>query len=114
MKSVLPLGLVLGLAACGGPGHLGGGAGSGGKPFASGPISDACLRSDRRARSPVLCGCIQAVANQTLSSADQRRAVTFYSDPHSAQVVRTSDRRADRRFWEVYTAYADRAERVCG
>lgn len=112
MKTVLLLGLVLGLAGCGGANRFEGDPRAG-RPVASGPISDVCLRSDRKARSPALCGCIQAVANQTLSGAEQRRAVGFYSDPHSAQEVRTSTRLGDQRFWEAYTAYAERAERVC-
>jgi hypothetical protein len=112
MKRIVLLGLVLGLAACGGPDRFAGGAG-GGRPVASGPISDACLSSGREERSPALCGCIQAVANDTLSRADQRRAVGFYSDLHSAQETRQSQRGSDQRFWEAYTAYAGRAERVC-
>jgi hypothetical protein len=111
MKTVLLLGLILGLAACGGPGRFGGGGGR--MPVASGPISDACLASDRKARSPVLCGCIQAAANDTLSRRDQRRAVGFYGDLQSAQDTRQSDRPGDQRFWEAYTAYAERAERIC-
>ncbi|MDZ7711097.1 MAG: hypothetical protein U5K36_14400 [Roseovarius sp.] len=112
MKRIVLLGLVLGLAACGGPGRFAGGPG-GVRPVASGPISDACLSSGRKARSPALCGCIQAVANDSLSRADQRRAVGFYRDLHEAQEVRTSQRPADQRFWKVYKAYADRAERIC-
>jgi hypothetical protein len=113
MKTVLLLGLVLGLAGCSGANRFDGDPRAG-RPVASGPISDACLRSDRKARSPALCGCIQAVANQTLSGAEQRRAVGFYSDPHAAQEVRTSERPGDQRFWDAYMTYADRAERVCG
>jgi len=112
MKTFLFLGLVLGLAACGGPGRFSGGAG-GGIPVASGPISDACLSSGRDARSVALCGCIQAVANDTLSGSEQRRAVSFYSDLQSAQDTRQSDRSRDERFWDAYTAYAERAERIC-
>ena len=37
-----------------------------------------------------------------------------YSDPQLAQAVRASDTAANDRFWEVYAAYAERAERVCG
>lgn len=113
MKTVLFLGLVLVLAGCGGANRFDGDPRAG-RPVATGPISDACLRSDRRARSPALCGCIQAVANQTLTGAEQRRAVGFYRDPHSAQEIRSSTRPADQRFWEAYSAYANRAERVCG
>src|SRR5690606_40941627 len=59
-------------------------------------------------RSSTMCGCIQAVANDTLSSSDQRRAVRFYSDPHLAQDVRQSSRDADKRFWKSYSDYGDR------
>ena len=84
-----------------------------GARFASGPISDACNGSERRASNPRLCGCIQAAANVELTSRDQRRAVRFYKDPHSAQVVRQSDRSADEEFWDRYSAYVDRSERLC-
>jgi hypothetical protein len=39
--------------------------------------------------------------------------VGFYSDPHSAQVIRQSDRGPDRSFWRSYTNYALEAERIC-
>ena len=83
-------------------------------PVAAGPINNACLASGREARSRRLCGCIQSVANQTLTASEQRRAASFYSDPQLAQAVRASDTAANDRFWEVYAAYAERAERVCG
>lgn len=82
-------------------------------PVAAGPINDACLASDRTARSRKLCGCIQAVANQTMTGSEQRRAATFYSSPHQAQVVRQSDRASDEHFWKVYRAYGERSEQVC-
>lgn len=80
---------------------------------ASGPISRACLTSDRKARSRALCGCIQAAANQTLSASQQKRAVSFYGNLHHAQEVRQSDRTTDEAFWDAYRAYGDRAERMC-
>jgi len=102
---------VLALAGCGGSnGFRGEGAGA---PMATGPISRACLSSDRKARSGARCGCIQAVANQTLNGAEQRRAVGFYKNPHEAQEIRQSDRPVDERFWRTYMEYADRAERIC-
>ncbi|MEZ5714093.1 MAG: arginine transporter [Paracoccaceae bacterium] len=82
--------------------------------MATGPISRACMASDRKARSPELCGCIQAVANDTLSAADQRLAVTFYGDPHKAQEIRQSDNTGHERFWQSYKAYAAEAEASCG
>jgi len=84
------------------------------KPFARGPIQSACMSSERKARSRELCGCIQAVADDTLSNAEQRKAVGFYKDPHQAQVVRQSDRSSDEAFWKAYRAYGDQAKRVCG
>ena len=82
-------------------------------PVAYGPISQACMASDRDARSRELCGCIQSVADEMLSGAQQRRAVAFYSDPQQAQVVRQSDNSSDERFWEAYAAYAERANNTC-
>ncbi|WP_299848792.1 hypothetical protein [uncultured Roseovarius sp.] len=82
-------------------------------PFASGPLGDACIASDRTARSHRLCGCIQAVANQTLTGSEQRRAVLFYNNPQQAQDIRQSERYSDEQFWKAYRAYGERAERTC-
>lgn len=82
--------------------------------LASGPISRACLASDRKARSTTRCGCIQAVANDTLSANDQRLAAGFYGDPHRAQVIRQSDRASHERFWRTYKDYAETASAICG
>lgn len=79
----------------------------------AGPIDTACVRSDRARGNAPLCGCIQQVANQTLSRADQRRAAQFFRDPHRAQEVRTSKREADSAFWRRYRAFASRAETLC-
>jgi len=80
---------------------------------ARGPIRTACLQSTRERKSSRLCGCIQSVADQTLTHAQQRRSVAFYSNPHLAQDVRQSDRGSDERFWEAYSDYAERAEGIC-
>lgn len=115
MTRILIVGLMMVLAGCGGaqrtPDRQS--STSGVIQIASGPINSACLQSDRKARSRTLCGCIQAVANDTLSGADQRRAVQFYSDPQKAQDIRQSDRPGDERFWQAYGVYAARAEQVC-
>lgn len=83
-------------------------------PVGFGPISKACLQSDRKKRSRQLCSCIQAAADKTLSRSDQRRSVAFYKDPHLAQQIRTSDRPQDEKFWDDYAAYAREAQRMCG
>lgn len=105
------LGLSLVLAGCGGsrlatPQKTG-------VRLASGPISQACLRSDRKAASSVLCGCIQAVANDRLSAGDQRLAATFYANPQRGQDVRQSDNPSNEAFWQRYKLYASAAERSC-
>jgi len=81
--------------------------------FASGPISKACLASDRKARSSRLCGCVQASADRVLSSAEQRRAARFFRDPHEAQDVRQSDRPQDEAFWPRYRRFVAVAEGSC-
>ena len=114
MRQAIILGLTLLLAGCGGGDRYRGGSGpSGGVPMASGPINQACLASDRKARSRALCGCIQAAADQTLTGSQQRRAVAFYGNPQLAQDIRQSDSVSDERFWKAYRAYGERAERLC-
>ena len=79
----------------------------------AGPIDSACVRSERGARQTALCGCVQQVANQMLSRSDQRRAASFFRDPHQAQVVRMSKRDSDNAFWARYKAFAGAAESYC-
>ncbi len=115
MTRLLTLGMMLFLMGCGGANGFKGDTRNVPRiaPMASGPISTACQQSDRKAGSRALCGCIQAVANETLSGSEQRRAVQFYRDPQSAQDIRQSDRAGDERFWRSYKAYSQRAEQVC-
>lgn len=117
MNRIIIMAAVLMLAGCGGGDRFKGRAdraAGAGMPMAFGPISKACMASDRQARSRALCGCIQWAANQGLSRADQRRATRFYGDPHSAQEIRQSKRPSDERFWKAYSDYANRAEQICG
>ena len=79
----------------------------------AGPIDSACVRSDRATRSGALCGCIQQVADQTLSRADQRRAARFFHDADEAQQVRMSKSDADNAFWARYKNFAATAEAYC-
>ena len=88
-------------------------AGCGGGRGVSGPIGEACIAADRDAATPALCSCIQQVANQSLSGADQRRAARFFEDPDLAQSTRQADGRATEAFWDRYTAFADRAQSIC-
>ncbi|GGL50986.1 hypothetical protein GCM10011392_01410 [Wenxinia marina] len=87
--------------------------GSCGGGTASGEIGQACMAGGRSAANPRLCGCIQSVANQTLSRADQRRAARFFDDPDEAQETRTRDDSATEAFWRRYRDFANRAESAC-
>ena len=83
-------------------------------PFAvAGPIDSACVRSERGARNPALCGCVQQVADMTLSRSDQRRAAGFFRDAQQAQDVRMSKRDADNQVWDRYKTFAAAAEAYC-
>ena len=77
-------------------------------------IERACMKSDRKAASRSLCGCIQDVADATLSGQDQRLAARFFRDPHMAQQIRQSDRRNHEVFWKKYKAFGRTAESHCG
>lgn len=79
----------------------------------AGVIERACLSSDRAAGNRALCGCIQDAADLTLSGGDQRRAATFFKDPHKAQVVRQSDNSRDEAFWLRYREFGATAESFC-
>ena len=80
----------------------------------AGTIERACLKSGRSAANRALCGCIQDVADLTLSGRDQKLAATFFKDPHKAQEVRQSDRSSHELFWKRYKAFGATAETYCG
>lgn len=79
----------------------------------AGVIERACLRSDNQQASRALCGCIQIVADITLSRRDQKMAAKFFRDPHRAQEVRQSGRANDAQFWTRYRAFGESAETYC-
>lgn len=83
-----------------------------GSAAVAGPLDSACMRAGRTA-DRALCGCIQQVADMTLTSADQRRAAAFFKDPEKAQEVRMSDRASDEDFWNRYKTFAQNAESLC-
>lgn len=79
----------------------------------AGMITRACLKADRKAASRSLCGCIQGVANQTLTRSDQKLAARFFKDPHKAQEIRQSDNARHETFWKKYKAFGKTAEAMC-
>ncbi|MEM7488183.1 MAG: arginine transporter [Pseudomonadota bacterium] len=83
------------------------------RAFATGPIQTACLQAGRDGASRQLCGCVQAVANTSLSAGDQSRAVEFFRTPHLAQEVRQSDRARDEAFWKRYRTFFEATEQFC-
>jgi len=87
---------------------------AGGGMASAGVIERACMNSDRPAANRGLCGCIQNVADATLTRGEQRRAASFFSDPHMAQVVRQSDNAGDEVFWQRYKAFGATASNYCG
>ncbi len=86
----------------------------GGTRGVNGEVAKACMAGGRDAANRSLCSCVQQVANQSLSGADQRRTAAFFDDPDTAQQTRQSDRASDEAFWTRYRTFADRAEANCG
>ncbi len=129
IRTTLVMVSVLALAACGGGSrYSSANATSGGYtyspapsvdgeivplPFATGPIFSACQAGGRKAASRARCGCVQAVADQQLSSSDQRRGASYFKDPHRLQEVRQSDNASNERFWKARKAYGQQAAEIC-
>jgi len=76
-------------------------------------IKNACLKSGRAAANRQLCSCIQQVADTRLARKDQKLAATFFRDPHRAQEIRQSDRRAHEVFWTKYKEFGAAAKEYC-
>ena len=79
----------------------------------AGAVESACLRSDRAAANRAVCGCIQQVADMTLTGGDQRRAASLFRDPDQAQKVRMSKSNSDNAFWTRYKNFGDLAGAYC-
>lgn len=80
---------------------------------AASTIERACVKSDRKAATKPLCGCIQDVADMMLSRSEQKVAAKFFDDPHRAQEIRQSDRRSDEKFWLRYKEFGKTARTFC-
>ncbi len=99
------------VAGCGGGSRFDGNM-RGAVLYATGPIQNACLAGGRKGASGARCGCIQAVADRSLSNADQRRGARYFKDPGELQEVRQSSRASDERFWRAWKAFGEQAQ-VC-
>lgn len=107
---------LVGLAACGGGTRYASGNAGYATPsvlFATGPIQQACQKGGRKAASRARCGCIQAVADRSLSASDQRRGASYFNNPHRLQEVRQSGNQSDARFWRIWKAYGQQATELC-
>lgn len=82
-------------------------------PVQADSIERACNKSDRKAASRSLCGCIQDAADLVLSTKDQSLAAKFFGDPHKAQEIRQSDNRSHESFWKRYKEFGATAEAFC-
>ncbi|MGJ5619723.1 hypothetical protein [Sulfitobacter sp. MF3-043] len=107
------------LAACGGGSRYSSGNANRGyyaQPvlFATGPIHRACVSANRKAATPARCGCVQAVADQSLDAGDQRRGVQLFKDPHKAQEIRQSKNASNERFWLAWKEFGQNAAAACG
>lgn len=115
LRISLALVALVALVACGGGRPSGNRGYAPVVQFASGPIQKACQAQGRKAASRARCGCVQAVANRELSSADQRRGVKYFKNPHALQEVRQNQdsNPGNKRFWAAWKAYGQRAAQVC-
>lgn len=114
IRVIVCLSALLILSSCGGSRSTGASRGGSSEVgFATGPIYTACRQAGRREASRERCGCVQAVADKTLVSADQNRGAGFFRDPARAQEVRQSDRSIDERFWKRWKAYSEQAKQIC-
>lgn len=80
---------------------------------AGGIIERACLSSQRSAASSTLCTCIQAVADQVLAPAEQRKGAAFFDDPHKSQETRQSASSDDAAFWQKWKGFGATAAKHC-
>lgn len=84
-----------------------------GAKFATGPIYAACRSSGRDAASAARCGCVQWVADRSLSASDQKRGAGYFQAKQALQDVRQSDRAANARFWDTWTSFGENAAQQC-
>ena len=82
--------------------------------FANGPITAACMETGRNGATRERCGCVQAVANKSLTSSDQALGASFFRDPHRAQEIRQSASSSHSAFWLRWKAFGDEAAKICG
>ncbi|MFD2740449.1 hypothetical protein ACFSUD_12750 [Sulfitobacter aestuarii] len=117
MRIFVALVALSGLAACGGGSRYSSMNAGVYRPapvlFARGPIQQACETQGRRAATPARCGCVQAIANQSLSRSEQRRAAKMFKDPHEFQEMRQSNNPKHEQFWRAWKTFGQNAAAAC-
>ena len=81
--------------------------------YARGEIYTACRGAGRKEATDQRCGCVQWVANQTLSPAQQVRGAGYFSDQQGLQDTRQSDGAANERFWAAWKEFGQQAGGQC-
>jgi hypothetical protein len=79
----------------------------------AGPVERACVASVRAKGNSSLCGCVQKVADVTLSGADQVMVAQFFLNPDKAEEVRMKSTVSANAFWDRYTVFGEQAQMAC-
>lgn len=79
----------------------------------AGPVERACVNSARAKGNSALCGCVQKVADVTLSGKDQLMVAQFFLSPDKAEEVRMQSTPSANAFWDRYTLFGEQAEMAC-
>ena len=81
--------------------------------YARGDIYDACRDAGRTEATDHRCGCVQWVADQTLTPTQQQRGAGYFVDQQGLQDARQSDGSANERFWTAWKEFGQQAGQQC-
>ncbi len=81
--------------------------------YARGEIYSACRDAGRSEATDKRCGCVQWVADQQLTAAQQRRGAGYFRNQQGLQDARQSDNTANERFWDAWKAFGQSAAQQC-
>lgn len=80
----------------------------------TGEVGQACMAAGRSAANPRLCSCIDQVAGQTLTRAEQGETARYIRDPEALHSMKIDDRPRAERMWERYDRFVKTARTTCG
>lgn len=81
--------------------------------YARGDIYTACRDAGRSEATDQRCGCVQWVADQTLTSSQQQRGAGYFVNQQGLQDTRQSDGSANERFWSAWKTFGQQAGLQC-